>query len=706
MGGRHSRPRPVLDNPSVDKTVFTDIGCIGLKSDDYTLNSDGSIADTNILSSAPFLWRRFTASSYKEIKANLTKIFKDIQPEIQIQVQALSDDSSTNIGIEGFRSNPHFNFKNLLLKRRQASQNLITRAALATGLKVPTIQYSGNGKVYGPVYLVIAQDPTAKKPLLFEGFVYFPSMNTNGKKYKNLIELSISHRWMQTLLYSRTFARKPVTLIAGSRPNTKCEMYNGNKLTGDPIKYGCRTNVNSGDANTATACKEKPDILKEQGTYKDGSGYHDEVDYGDDEVTSEKAYYPSVYFHTYQLNVSNPLFGPYMNSSGFSNLQLNGMTDGMEFYRGCQFMLISPNGRLLFILDKNSLNLKLNTSISDLVETCYMTPHFTDKLLTLKQYKFKGVGTRFVIEDNTLNVYATDVEGGIEDLAYSVQIVDPKAKVQSPYVMTLDNTGRLHVYNNADKDVTSPALISAFAYDGQPNPDGSENTTATNKGVASKTDGFNSQYDAEHCILGGNQPYDAAKAYRCRFLNLVAYMQLRGLLKTLIKEESHDNSREYQVMYAKVDKYNSTQDYVGRIIELVNYIEVKYKTHIDETTIDEYLHKIATSSTQKSVEHTNTQTITNLNQKSIYSSAPQYNPKDDTKQRLDDLKKYMKSYNILKDEPLVDYEGLRAMTETLPITNQLNASPPLESHDHYNPATEYNKRLMNLQSNYPNEAQL
>jgi hypothetical protein len=157
-------------------------------------------------------------------------------------------------------------------------------------------------------------------------------------------------------------------------------------------------------------------------------------------------------------------------------------------------------------------------------------------------------------------------------------------------------------------------------------------------------------------------------------------------------------------MYAKVDKYNSTQDYVGRIIELVNYIEVKYKTHIDESTIDKYLHKIATSSAPKPVEHTNTNLNLNLN--AAYSSAPQYNPKDDTKQRLGDLKKYMKSYNILKDEPLVDYEGLHAMTATLPITNQLNASPPLQSHDHYNPATEYNKRLMNLQSNYPNEAEL
>jgi len=685
MGGRHSRPRPFLNNPKVDAKTFTDIGCLGLKTDDYVLNSDGSIADKNILNSPPFLYRRFTANSYKEIKLELSKIFKKIQPEIHIPSQ--TEDSTTGT-IEGFRSHPHFNFKNLFMKRRAASQNIITRTTIE---RLQNTTYGGNGKVYGPVYLLIAQDPTAKTPLLFEGHVYFPTMNKHGEKYKNLIELNISHRWMQTLLYSRTFARKPVTLIAGSRPNTKCEMYNGNSQTGDPIKYGCRTNVASSDVNIARACKEVPDILKEQGTYKDGSGYHDEVDYGDDEVTSEKAYYPSVYFHTYQLNTSSPLFGPYMNSKGFNSLQLSGMTDGMDFYSGCQFMLISPNGRLVFILDKNSLSLKLNTSINDLVETCYKTPHFTDKFLILKKYSFQGIATRLLIEENMLNVYANDVEGGIEDTVYSIQIVDPAAKVKSPYVMILDNTGRLHVYDKTDKEITSPTLTAAFAYEGQANQDGSPSIVSNSTAQINNT--FDTRYDAEHCISSGNEPYNAAKNYRCRFLNLVAYMQLRGLLKTLITEESKENGHEYQVMYDKVDKYNSTQDYVGRIIELVNYIEVKYKMHIDDHTIDAYLQKIS----PKIQETESKEYIA-----PVYSTAPQYNPKDDTKQRLGDLKKYMKSYNILKDEPLLDYEGLQIMTDTLPLTSQLNALP----HEQYDAQLEYNKRLMNLQSNYPIEAEL
>jgi hypothetical protein len=695
MGGHHSTH--TFNPPQVDDTIFTDIGCIGLKTDDYVLNPNGRIADNNLLASAPFLWYTFRKSSYDEIKDQLSTIFANIKPGMSPAPASapasapaenffgtiFGNNSENGTIVEGYT-----NFRDIFLRRRkQRGMQVAAKGTIAKNV------YSGNGNVYGPVYMIIAQDTTSQDRKIFETFVYFPSMNKNGNKYKNFIELNISHRWIQTLLYSRSFARKPVDLISGSRESTKCEMYNGN----DKLKYGCRTNVNSGDSNVATACKETEEILRLQGTFLDGSGpyesgdfvkgtgtsHSDNTDYGDTLVSYDKAYYPSVYFHTYQLNTTNPLFGPYMNSKGFNTLQLNGMTDGMDFYAGCQFMLISPNGRLLFILNKNNLSLIFNSNLatSDIVETCYKTPKFTDKLLVLKKIKFNGVATRLVIEQGVLNIYANDVEGGIEDIVYSVPVVDPKLKVQPPYIMKLDNTGRLHVYDNRDVEVTSLALSNAFAYDGQPNEDGSPNSTGPTLGL--------SEIDPNSCISSG--PYDAASNHRCRFLNLVAYLQMRGLLKTLISNESNDtdNGHEFQVIYDKVAAYDSSQDYVGRIIDLVNYIEVKYKTHIDDSVVNSYLNLNSTRAIYDQTEGTET-TVS-------YDNVAGYNQQADAAQRLADLQNYMQSFNLLKGQPFVDYNGLQEMTSTLPITSQLSAPPE----EQYDAQLEYNRRLMVLQSDYP-----
>jgi hypothetical protein len=754
MGHKHSRPR-LPDYPKVD-TRFKDIGCVGLKKDDY--NGNGTTPGK--LDAPPFLYYRFNAKNYKELLEKLQKIFKEISPNTQtpplteeqvtfdlptVELFTNSDSSSTDT-IEHF-GNSYGRLRDLVLRRRNNARKAATMAAAAS---FP--QPRGDGPVYGPVYLLVATDPNTN---LIEAFLYFPSMTKDKKKYRNYIELGNSHRWMHTLLYSRTFARKPAGLIAGSRPTTKCERYNMNPK--EPIKYGCRTDTSSGDANIAGACKESRDVLSEQGTYKDGSGTHsatedfDAMDYGSEEVTSEKAYYPSVYFHTYRIDTStsNPSLAPYMNASGFDTLQLHIMVSGMDFYYGCDYMLISPNNRIMLNLNKDSFSLfvnanKFNTITStrvnrnyaaidrlirrfgynsrfqrprtstqttttivkntnpltgplayaDLSEQCYSHPKFSDKMLILKKYQLKPntIATRYIIEGTILNVYAVDKDG-IEDIGFSIEVVDPKTQSQPPYAILLDNTGRLKAYDNNDKEVTSPKLAAAFAYDGQPNPDGSDNPYSNEN-----PEGPDDIDDPGNCYVA-NEKYDSAKNHRCRLLNLIAYLQFRGLLKEMIDNQSidnpDDNIQKFQMVNEKVAAFNSTEDYVRRIIDLVNFIEVHYHITIDQPTIDSYLEKqgISTEDAEQNAEQDS-----DMHQQ-YDNNIGQYNESTDAQHRMVELENYMRSYNILKETPLYDQQALEQQAQQLPITSQLQQTT--NSQTTYDQAADYQQRLMNLQSYYP-----
>jgi len=760
MGHKHSRPR-LPDYPKVDP-MFKDIGCVGLKKDDYK----GNVANSGKLDAPPFLYYRFTVPNYKELLKKLQSIFKEISPNIQ--APPLEDTSTFNLPtfelftngksastdstdtIEHF-GNPYSNLRNLILKRR----NNARKAAASASFPVPT----GNGPVYGPVYLLVATDA---KTNFIEGFLYFPSMTIDKKKFRNYIELGNSHRWMHTLLYSRTFARKPAGLIAGSRPTTRCERYNMNPK--EPIKYGCRTDTSSGNADIAGACKEGRDVLYEQGAYKDGSGIHkatddtDAMDYGDEEVTSEKAYYPSVYFHTYRIDTSTPSFAPYMNANGFDTPQLHIMVSGMDFHYGCDYMLISPNTRIMLNLNKDSLSLfvnanKINTitttrvnpnyaaidrltrhfgynprfnnqrspprtettttvvqninpltgplAYADLSEQCYNHPKFTDKMLILKKFSFKPntIGTRYVIEGKNLNVYAVDTNG-VEDIGFTIEIVDPKTQSQPPYAILLDNTGRLKAYDNNDKEVTSPKLTAAFAYPGQPNPDGSDNPYSSENPNGSDDIDVD---DPGNCYIA-NEKYNSAKNHRCRLLNLIAYLQFRGLLKEMIDMDTamDDNRAKFQLVYDKVATFNSAEDYVRRIIDLVNFIEVHYHITIDQSTIDSYLENKGFSS--KDTEQTATQdtneSASDMHKQYDNVNKSQFNESTDAQHRMVELENYMKSYNLLKDTQMYDQQALEKQAQQLPITSQLlqTTTSTATKYDH---DTNYQERLMNLKSYYP-----
>lgn len=760
MGKAHSKY--IFNPPKVDP-MFRDIGCVGLKRDDYKGENAGKLA------APPFLHYKFTAKTYRDLQLQIGKIFQSISPTTEtVEIEDTSFLNSDMISMptnEGFISfeendpnnitehfanrNPFITLKNLILRKKKS-----VAAANIPPQKLPPV--TGNGNIYGPVYFLVAQDPSNKS---FEGFLYFPSMTKNRVRYRNYIELGISHRWMHTLLYSRTYARTPVGLIPKKRENTKCETYNytsssyrGNiflrlfglgVLTkiGDPLKYGCRTDTSSGNTNIARACMEREDILREQGTFKDGSGYNPKtgMDYGTDVISSEKSYYPAVYFHTYQLDTSKPSFAPYMNNKGFDSLQLNIMVSDMDMYYGCDYMLISPNSRIMLNLNKNSFalfinsksinparvviskNNRLNNQIEqlmrrlgmriniktqppplpptqtqipsnplsgplaylDLNKQCYDEPRFTDGLLTLKKYNIKGVGNRYIIEDKNLNVYTLD-EGDVEDVAFTIEVVNPNTTSQPPYALLLDNTGRLRVYDNNDKEVTSPKLIEAFAYDGQPNPDGSDYTSSSQ--FISGQD----EQDIDKCF-NKDEPYNAAKSYRCRLLNLIAYLQYRGLLKDLIgsqdSENPDENIQQFRIIYEEVATFNSTEDYIRRIIDLVNYIEVHYQTTIDENIINSYYNG-------KGIEIDDDEVV--QDQRPVYDKVNQYNEPDDIKQRMVNLQTYMKSYNILKEEPVYDANALEKQSKELPLTSQLD-----HNISRYDKDTDYEHRLMNLQSYYP-----
>ena len=740
----------IFNPPKVDP-IFRDIGCIGLKRDDYKGDDAGKLA------APPFLYYRFTAKTYRDLQLEISKIFQSISPSTE--APEIEDTSFLNITPATEKTVETFNTEDIIEhfvinKQNYNLQQIVLQKKQSTQILQNNI--TGNKNVYGPVYFLVAQDSTNKS---FEGFLYFPSMRKNKTRYRNYIELGISHRWMHTLLYSRTYARTPVELIAKKREHTKCETYNyslqkqENKtrdkfknfisglfnvskfiMVGDPIKYGCRTNTSSNDTNIARACMESEEILKEQGTFKDGSGYHKDtdMDYGTDVISSEKAYYPAVYYHTYQIDTSKPSFAPYMNNAGFDNLQLNILVSDLDMYYGCNYMLISPNNRIMLNLNKNmfalfinsqsintskvivksqdrlnrnlelllqKLNIKRNfpplklpsqmqTDVSintldgafafpDLKKACYDNPKLTDGLLILKKFNIKGNGNRYVIENKTLNVYTLD-EGDIEDIGYSIEVVDTNSESQPPYALLLDNTGRLRVYDNNDKEVTSPKLTQAFAYNGQPDENGLININQ-NK--------ITDKNDIEQCFFN-NEGYNAAKNYRCRLLNLIAYLQFKGLLKDLIgfqnNENPDENIQQFKIIYEKVAIYNSSEDYVRRIIELVDYIEKHYETTIDENIISSYYDNKNTTNEKIKKDQNN------------YDKVPQYNNSNDSKQRIVDLKNYMKSYNILKEDSLYNEQALEEQSKQLPLTSQLDHEIP-----QYNKNEDYEKRLMNLQSYYP-----
>jgi hypothetical protein len=490
---------------------------------------------------------------------------------------------------------------------------------------------------------------------------------------------------MHTLLYSRTFARTPVNLIPKSRENTKCEQYYYKTTKGgDPLKYGCRTDTSSGDTNVSKDCMETEEILREQKTYKDGSGYHSdvEVDYGDEEIKSDKAYYPSVYFHTYQLDTSKPAFAPYMNNKGFDSLQLNIMVSDIELYYGCNYMLISPNNRIMLNLNKNILALFLNTKFNDLNKACYDNPKITDRLLILKKFRLKNTGNRYILEKTNLNVYSLD-STNVEDIDFTIEVVNPKITSQPPYALVLDNTGRMHVYDNNDKEVTSSKLTEAFAYDGQPNPYGSESSTTVPMSTINDFD------DSSKCYFA-NEQYNSTKNYRCRLLNLVAYLQYRGLLKEMAVYNSDDEDirQRFQIMYEKVDTFNSAEDYVRRIIDLVNYIEMHHHMHIDESVINSYFENKGISTEEDDSNESELHPS--------YDKVPMYNDEQSMKDRILNLKNYMKSYNILKDDPQYNDQALTEQSQQLPLTASLEQDIAL-----YNKDSDYQQRLMNLQSLYP-----
>lgn len=751
MGGRHSRH--YFNPPQVDP-MFIDIGCIGLKKDDfsgsysyYQLNSL-KIPNDSILTECPFLYVPFFADSYKNIQQKIELTFDLVSKGIETPTNKptkmilyylslitsgsssesvfnyiLSDlnprskpisatsslsqtmppspssasssapspptvytsDDGVDTSMEGF-ANPMSKIingvRNKLVQKQQAQQQSSSQQ---------TVQQ--NGRIYGPVFFIIAQDGINKNN--FEGYIYFPSMyvtkNENGiitkiGKYRNYIELGTAHRWMQTLLYSRTFYRRPVALEYSKREWTRCEMYNGR----DPLKYGCRTNTTHSDKNIANACKESESTLREQGTFKTGDGYDPKtkIDYGTDFISADKNYYPSSYFHTYQLDTftSKSKFLSYMNQNSFTSLQLNIMLSDMDYYSGCAYMLISPNYRMTFSLNKDSLALGLNAKNIDLLKQCYEFPNFANALLPLKKYKLKGIPSRFIIENGIFNVYTLDTDGGVESVNFSVQVIDKKhlddlkakSKPQGQYALVLDNNGVFKAYDYKDTEVTSLEFTKSFVYSYSPN--GNAEETAINNTPSSYPG-----YGNDSCYIP-NQPFNADNNYRCRMLNLMAYLRLKGLLIDILKSDSSvQGNQTFKIIYQVVDKYNSTEDYVKRIIDLINFLESHYNIQINHSIVNDYIERInnpfvnpdgnnaPSNGPSDSRSSSSTNNVNGLYQN---NNQLQFDQNVDIRERLTHLRQYLSSYNLLKTAPLYDINALNSQGQSLPLLSNINGGTP------------------------------
>ena len=744
MGGRHSRH--YFNPPKVDP-MFIDIGCIGLKKDDFSgsYNQFNSlkIPNDSILTECPFLYVPFFATSYENIQQKIQLTFdlvsqgietptnkpnKTVLYNLSLITSGSSSQSVLNYILSDLRpkSNPipATSSQSKTMPASPASSPSPAPSEVVTssddGVDVTMEGFANpmsriingvrqnihgkqqsppqqivqhNGPIYGPVFFIIAKDFTFQNT--YEGYIYFPSMyvtkNDNGiitkiGRYRNYIELGTAHRWMHTLLYSRTFYRRPVALESGKREWTRCEMYNGR----DPLKYGCRTDATHSDKNIANACKETEDILRDQGTFKTGDGYNPntKIDYGTDYIPADKNYYPSSYFHSYQIDTftSKSKFLSYINQNSFTSLQLNVMLSDMEYYPGCAYMLISPNYRMTFSLNKDNIALGFNTKNIDLLKQCFEFPNFANALLPLKKYNLTGIPSRFIIENGVFNVYTLDTDGGVESVNLSIQVIDKKylddlkakSKPQGQYALVLDNNGVFKAYDYNDKDVTSLGFTKSFVYSYSPNGN-AEEIAANNTPSSLKYPG----YGNDSCYIP-NQPFNADKNYRCRMLNLMAYLRLKGLLIDVIKSDSSvQGNQAFKIIYQVVDKYNSTEDYVKRIIDLINFLESHYNIQIDHSIVNDYIERINNpfvnpdgNNAPSNGPSASGSSSSTYNVNALYQNNNQlkFDQNIDIRERLSGLKQYLSSYNLL-NIPLYDINALNSQGQSLPLLSNINGTP-------------------------------
>lgn len=371
------------------ETLFTPIGCSGLTYAEF----GADMADR--LNKAPFLSYKITSSNYPDFMEQVLSILMGI------------------------------------------------RSSGAAGLAA----YTGadSKPLYGPVYMLAGMNAETNA---IEAFMYFPSLQKDGRPWQTYTMLCFYHRWMYTMLYSKGMNVKPIGNCVKRVKNA-------------PVTFGCYS--------TTGKCNQDERTLKQMGIFdrKKSRDYDksNPVTYG----------YPVAYMRSYIINSKDQRVREFYNKNSFPSLQLNAIVPDFEVIAGCEFILVSQGYTFFMMLENSSISIFRNKIGADIVSACSRGVDLKKVGERFKTIRFPGrFDTRMVIEDNVLNVYSKPTRGSSETLAYSIALVKDPSNVQQPIVLLLNDEGALVVYDKNNVEITNNEVNDMTPAPGAPASHGAD----------------------------------------------------------------------------------------------------------------------------------------------------------------------------------------------------------------------------------------
>ena len=450
----------VQPDPIPDPKIFINIGCVGLDSDGYK---------SQRLSSAPFLSINFQAGVFKTVKnkkeidslATYNAVINNIQISLEKikpgwRVIPIEKDTNDYSSLYNFSGSQKTNTNNSTSNgRSNGTDNGTTRRKTASGfdaeanmeerlkeladllnidyeknkdyfnnknpinniwneqggsLNGQTMDYWNSKYVYGPVYLLVAQDNQTK---ILDCYLYFPSMTKDCMLWPNINYLGLAHNWMHLLLYGNgtrmqwcfkndkfaglsEYTDKSLSKTYQGFKNPCLNGYSKCKQTFNPMRsrknygifhiyknttfypkeqqmedrfmFGCKTD----DVNNPYSCQQSQQAHKAMGLY-------DKKD-----KNKSKDQFPVAYYHAYALRFSDSRIIKYINEGPYSLQYLtktlyNGTSCGLaknilpaytKLLQGCTTALVSQNNMYYLVLGGKNLTLYKNTLNNNLSMNC------------------------------------------------------------------------------------------------------------------------------------------------------------------------------------------------------------------------------------------------------------------------------------------------------------------------------------------------
>ena len=618
----------VQPDPIPDPNIFINIGCVGLDSTGY---------NSQRLSAAPFLSINFQAGIFKTVKnkkeidniATYNAVINNIRISLEkikpgwrvIPVETASNDlsslynfnnskklntnngsiTSTNNGItstnkskSGFDAEANMEERlkelaDLLNADYEKNKDNFGKNNYTTNdiwkqqggsLNGQTMAYWNTKYVYGPVYLLVAQDNQTK---ILDCYLYFPSMTKDSMLWPNINYLGLAHNWMHMLLYGigtrmqwcfkndkfagfSQYTDKSLSTTYQGFKNPCLNGYTKCKQTFNPMRsrknygafriyknttffpneqkmedrfmFGCKTN----DVNNPYACQQSQHAHKAMGLYN--KKY---------DKNKSKDEYPVAYYHAYALRFSDRRINSYINNGPYSLQYLtqtlyNGTSCGLaknilpaytKLLQGCSTALVSQNNMYYLVLGGKNLTLYKNTLNNNLSINCANNSYSGLKVISNIPFKNGGTNSYLIIEENNINIYSAPSNKFSPSIVKSMPFTDINSgKLASQYSLILNNNGTIQIID-------------------------------VNNNISGSLDGSFATNDIT------THPYNKNDDYNRRLLNLKLYLIFRNIY---IDAQTNANSQTIKTQISEnIPEYNSATNYMQRMLELLTYLESQNK---------------------------------------------------------------------------------------------------------------------------------